>query len=74
VFEPLLREAAGLASCGPRQAAFLATQQAWDPIAFVDLCEASAQDGSTCHALARRVQRVEWNLLFAHCFERAAAR
>jgi len=74
VFEPLRREAARLAMCAPQRAAFLATQPAWDPFAFVDLCEASAAEGTTCHTLARRVQRVEWDLLFAHCCEHAMAR
>src|SRR5262245_59207585 len=74
VFEPLRREAARLASGAPPQAAFLATQPGWDPFAFVDLCEASAAESAACHMLARRVQRVEWDLLFAHCYEHAAVR
>jgi hypothetical protein len=74
VFEPLRREAARLAAGAPPQAAFLATQPAWDPFTFIDLCEASATEGAACHALARRVQRVEWDLLFAHCYEHAAVR
>jgi hypothetical protein len=74
VFEPLRLDAARLAAGAPAQVAFLATQPAWDPFAFVDLCEASAAEGATCHALARQVQRVEWILLFAHCYEHAAAR
>lgn len=74
VFEPLRRETAGLAAGGPPRAAFLVTQRTWDPFAFVDLCEASAAEDADCHALARRVQRLEWDLLFAHCYQRAAAR
>ena len=45
--------------------------EGWDPFAFVDLCEASQDAHSACHELCRRVQRIEWGLLFAYCLERA---
>jgi hypothetical protein len=72
VYEPLRAEAARLADGAPAPAAFLTTQRAWDPFAFVDLCEASYDETAPCHDLCRQVQRAEWDLLFAFCYERAA--
>jgi hypothetical protein len=71
VFEPLRRFAAKLASNAPHQAAFLARQSTWDPVAFVDLCETSIEENAPCQQLCRKVQRVEWDLLFAECYRRA---
>jgi len=44
--------------------------KAWDPIAFVDLCEKFADVGSPEHELCREIQKVEWELLFDWCFRR----
>lgn len=52
-------------------AAFLATQSNWDPFRFVDLCEAIACGKSTAEELARRIARIEWDLLFEHCWRKA---
>jgi hypothetical protein len=71
VYEPLRTEAARLAEGAPAPAAFLTRQRDWDPFAFVDLCEASYGDKAPCHDLCRQVQRAEWELLFASCYERA---
>ncbi len=71
VFEPLRTEAAQLAADAPPPAAFLVRQAAWDALAFVDLCEASYEEAAPCHDLCRRVQRREYELLLAFCFERA---
>lgn len=71
VFETLRMEAAPLAAEGPAEAVFLARQDRWDPFAFVDLCEASYKAKSTCQALCLLIQRVEWELLFDHCYRRA---
>ena len=68
--------------CGPRardlagesphpSARFLTTQSAWDPYAFVDLCEASLSGRSPCETLCRSVQQSEWRLLFDHCYRRS---
>jgi hypothetical protein len=70
VFEPLRIEAARLAAGGPAGAGFLARQARWDPFAFVDLCEANYSEKAACHELCRQVQRVEWELLFAFCYQR----
>jgi hypothetical protein len=73
VYEPLRAEAVRLAVGAPARAAFLTGQRAWDPFAFVDLCEASCQETAPCHDLCRQVQRAEWELLFAFCAEGAVA-
>src|SRR5258706_943703 len=42
--------------------------KAWNPGAFIDLCEAAArQPGSKLERLALEIQRAEWRLLFDHC-------
>ena len=50
---------------------FLRSQTAWDPMRFVDLCEAVARGRSTSELLCRRVALAEWQLLFDHCFGKA---
>jgi hypothetical protein len=67
VFETLRAEAARLADGAKGRAAFLTAQTKWDPFAFVDLCEASYDDEAEYNQLCRRLQQVEWDLLFAHC-------
>ena len=71
IFDGLQREAARLAAGTAGQGAFLATQPSWAPLAFVDLCESVHDEKAAGHDLCRQVQRVEWELLFAFCFERA---
>ena len=73
VFEPLRRRAAALyAAAGkPADADVLGRQGAWDPYAFIDLCEAVALGRAGCEMLCRQVQRAEWDLLFDHCYRRA---
>jgi hypothetical protein len=63
-----------LAADAPAEGRFLATQAAWDPFAFIDLCEASYGETAPAHELCRRVQRAEWELLFNCCFGRAVGR
>jgi hypothetical protein len=43
----------------------------WDAFAFNDACAAHRGKGDTTEELLRRVQRAEWELLFAYCFGRA---
>ncbi len=43
------------------------------PFDFVDLVERVRGTGTADEDLARRVQRAEWELLFDHCYRRAAA-
>jgi hypothetical protein len=54
-------------------AEFLEHEQAWDPLAFIDLCEAIACKQARCERLAREVAMAEWRLLFAFCYEGAVA-
>ncbi len=79
VFAPLARRAAALTAAALTAAAgtpvgcgFLAEQPAWDPFAFIDLCEAVARGPSDGALLCRQVQRAEWDLLFAYCYDHAA--
>jgi hypothetical protein len=71
VHKPLQQAAAELAASAPPQAGFLTRQARWDPFAFNDLCEANHEETAPCHDLCRRIQRVEWELLFAYCYRRA---
>ena len=43
------------------------------PEAFVDFCERVRGTGSADEDVARRVQLLEWELLFDHCFRAAGA-
>jgi len=71
IFEPLAKHVvfAGGKLTGP--AKFLATIETWDPFKFVDLCEAIARGDSSHEELARDVARLEWQLLFDHCYRKA---
>jgi hypothetical protein len=71
VYTPLRAAAADLAVSVPPQAAFLARQEPWDPFAFNHLCEMSHPETAACHDLCCQVQRVEWELLFNHCYRHA---
>jgi hypothetical protein len=64
VFGPLAAAAA---------AAGYESQGEWDPFAFVDRCEAARGRGTPDESLLRRVQLLEWQLLFDHCFRAAAS-
>jgi len=73
VFVPLRHAAAQLAERSPSDAApeFLRTQSDWDPLAFVDLCQAVGRGRSDCEMLCRQIARVEWELLFDYCYQKA---
>jgi hypothetical protein len=75
VFEPLAAAARELAMQEKLDglAEYLAGQSTWDPFRFVDLCEAIARERSRCERLAREVARVEWQLLFEHCYRQATS-
>jgi hypothetical protein len=74
VFAPLAAAAAEIARRydGPA-ARFLAAQTAWDPFAFIDLCEEARTGRSPAEALCREVQQREWELLFEHSHRAALA-
>jgi hypothetical protein len=56
-----------------RSAEFLASQNEWDHSRFVDLCQSAAAGRSAAETLCRRIQKLEWELLFDHCYRRACA-
>jgi len=73
IFEPLAAAASERSSqyAPDERAAFLSSPKNWDPFAFVDLCEAVARGRSQAGQLAREIARIEWQLLFDRCFQRA---
>jgi hypothetical protein len=60
-----------LAADVPPSAAFLRTQSAWDPFAFVDLCSAALVSRTECEELCLRVAKRQWELLFDWCYRQA---
>jgi hypothetical protein len=74
-YVPLQQAAAELAATVKDPAAeVLKCQASWDPFAFVDLVEASAEGRTDCAALCRQIQQCEWQLLFDHCYREAIGR
>jgi hypothetical protein len=71
VYEALRSAAAELAADAPPAAAFLRTQTAWEPFAFVDLCAAALVGRVPCIELCRQIQKREWELLFDWCYRHA---
>lgn len=76
IFAPLARHAAALlgAQSDPTpEAERLIRGGAWDPFAFIDLCR-SARPGSPAEGLARRLQRLEMNILIGATAEATLTR
>jgi hypothetical protein len=73
VFEPLQIAARDTAAKIElhSSAEFLAKQTAWDPFAFIDLCEACVEGRAPAEMLCRRIQRLEWQILFDYCYRAA---
>lgn len=46
-------------------------QAVWDPCAFVDQCEAALRYRASDSSDLRRISRLEWELLFDHCYQQA---
>ncbi len=67
IFPDLQQSAAELARGGA--APCLASQQRWDPFAFIDLCERARPGGD--EELCRKIQACEWELLFDYCYRHA---
>ena len=44
---------------------------AWDPFAFVDLCQAVARGQTAARELCLDIQQAEWEALFDHCYHKA---
>jgi hypothetical protein len=73
VFEPLHAAVLELVGSGQLHASarFLLSQPEWDPFAFIDLCQACVNGQSPSGLLCRRIQLLEWRLLFDYCFQQA---
>jgi hypothetical protein len=73
IFAPLRAAAADLAGRVELQpsAKFLVTQSAWDPFAFIDLCESCLAGKSPHTLLCQQIQQREWELLFDFCYRQA---
>jgi hypothetical protein len=73
IFAALAADAAELTqdAATPAGSEYLLRQAMWDASAFVDLCEKAASGREDLVLLCRRIQRREWDLLFAYCYERA---
>lgn len=56
---------------GSPTASSLARQTSWDPFAFVDFCQASADESSEDQQFARQVATLEWEILFDYCYRAA---
>ena len=73
IFDPLQQAARALAQVEkpPASAGFLTDQAAWDPFAFVDLCEKCLAGTTPGARLCQQIQQREWELLFEHCYRQA---
>ena len=58
----------------PSPAAFLLEEEAWDSQRFVDLCEEALDASPPLHTLVKKIQLIEWELLFNHCFALAVGK
>jgi len=50
---------------------YLSQQETWDPLRFVDLCEMALDASPPLHSFCMRLQQLEWDMMFAYCFEAA---
>jgi hypothetical protein len=73
IFDELRREAARLARDvgNVPEAAYLVDQTEWDPFKFVDLCRRAIDGPVALRTLCMKIQKREWELLFAYCYEKA---
>ncbi|MCA9229052.1 MAG: hypothetical protein KDA57_00255 [Planctomycetales bacterium] len=46
----------------------------WDPFRFVDLCQAAVKGNGSVVASCQKIQQLEWELLFDHCYAAAICR
>ena len=60
IYAELARDAAELR--------YLGMGMAWDPFTFVDHCDEFRDTGTDAEETCKRVQRREWELLFAWCY------
>ena len=67
VFEPLGRAIA-------THHAALLRDAAWDPFAFIQMCETGRKQGGAQADLCREAQAIEWQILFDYCHAHAKGR
>ena len=71
VFPGLLEAARAIGAAHPD--AGLKFSNAWDPLAFIEICEeARRRTGSQAEQAALEIQRAEWQLLFDYCARRSS--
>jgi hypothetical protein len=72
-FEPLQRAAKSMArpQGTSRHIAKLTAADNWDPFLFVDLCEQALGGDAALAADCREIARLEWQILFDHCYRKA---
>jgi hypothetical protein len=71
VFPGLLEATTAIAAAHPN--AVLHFGEAWDPFAFIEICErARRQPGSELERAALEIQRAEWQRLFDYCARRSS--
>ncbi len=75
VFGAIGERAAELAALREQEQAVdkLISNGAWDPFAFVDLCQAAVRGRSDARELCLDIQQAEWELLFDYCYREAVA-
>ncbi|CAI8747075.1 hypothetical protein [Methylococcus capsulatus] len=73
VFPEVTVAARELAQAEPpsHETEFLLRQTAWDPFAFIDLCDTARLGHTPAEPLCRRIQLAEWRILFDYCYRRA---
>ena len=73
IFEPLANRARQLTLGGALETGtrFLVEDSAWDPYAWIDLCESEVRRAGDSAELFGEIQRSEWELLFDFCFKAA---
>jgi hypothetical protein len=49
----------------------IAPEMVWDPMAFIDSCEAARNGRSAHEYLCRELQRLEWQILFSYSYWQA---
>jgi hypothetical protein len=76
IFPVLAQCAIGLAEAASSLpvARFLTIPAGWDPFTFVDLCAACVHGPTEATDLCEKIQRMEWDLLFDHCYGQAVER
>lgn len=77
IFPALAAEARREAQAEPAldpAGSYLAADSAWDPLRFVDLCEQIARGRSNAVEVCLSIARIEWQLLFEHCYRQALGR